>query len=135
MATRKVGRLGLWIVVGLLVIGLGGWYTGGAGGRTTAVGSVDGLPIPVQDYATALRNQLADFEEQTGQPLDLATAQAIGLDRQVLAQVVGERVLDAEAHRLGLSVGDARVAHSPGDGHAVVGRAVLDRRFPAHAER
>ncbi len=110
MATRKGSRLGLWVIVILLVIGLGGWYTGSAGGRTTSIGSVNGLEIPVQDYASALRSQLQAFEQQTGQPLDLGTAQALGIDRQVLSQVVGERVLDAEAQRLGLSVGDARVA-------------------------
>ncbi len=112
MATRKGNRLGLWVIVILLVIGLGGWYTGSAGGRTTSVGSVNGLDIPVQDYATALRSQLQAFEQQTGQPLDIATAQALGIDRQVLSQVVSERVLDAEAQRLGLSVGDARVAEA-----------------------
>ncbi len=112
MAQRKGSRVGLWIVVGMLVIGLGGWYTGGAGGRTTAVGSVDGLDIPVQGYANALRSQMRAIEEQSGQPLTFAEVQALGLDRAVLGQVVSQRVLDAEAQRLGLSVGDLRVAEA-----------------------
>ena len=112
MAQRKGSRVGLWIVVGMLVIGLGGWYSGGAGGRTTSVGSVDGLDIPVQGYANALRSQMRAIEEQSGQPLTFAEVQALGLDRAVLGQVVSQRVLDAEAQRLGLSVGDLRVAEA-----------------------
>lgn len=112
MATRKGSRIGLWIIVLLLVIGLGGWYTGGAVGRTTSVGTVAGLDIPLQAYATALQNRMRAFEEQTGQPLTIAQAQEIGLDRAVLAQLVSQRALDAETRRLGLSVGDARVAEA-----------------------
>ncbi len=112
MAARKGYRLGLWIIVGLLIIGLGGWYTGGAGTRATSVATVGGLQIDAQDYANALRNQMRQVEQQTGQPLPFSEAQALGLDRAVLAQLVTERTLDAEAQRLGLSVGDERVARA-----------------------
>jgi peptidyl-prolyl cis-trans isomerase D len=132
MAKRKGPSFGLWIVVGLLVIGLGGWYTGGAGGRTTAIGSVDGLDIPVQSYGNALRDRLRSFEEQTGQPLTAAQAQALGLDRAVLAQVVSTRVLDAEAQRLGLSADDQRVAEAVRSTSAFQG---LDGQFDRAAYR
>jgi peptidyl-prolyl cis-trans isomerase D len=112
MAARKGGRLGLWIIVILLIIGLGGWYTGGAGARLDSVATVGGLEVSVQDYSNALGNQIRAIEEQTGQPLPFSEAQALGLDRAVLAQLVTERTLDAEAQRLGLSVGDERVARA-----------------------
>lgn len=112
MATRKGNRWGLWIIVILLVIGLGGWYTGGAGGRTTSIGTVNDLEIEAQDYANALRSQMRSIEEQTGQPMTVAQAQALGIDRAVLSQLISERALDAETQRMGLSVGDARVAQA-----------------------
>lgn len=112
MAVRKVRRLGLWIIVILLIIGLGGWYTGGAGVRTTSVATVGGLEVPVQAYANALRSQMRAIEQQTGQAMTLAEARSLGLDRAVLAQLVSDRALDAETQRLGLSVGDERVARA-----------------------
>lgn len=112
MAARKGNRLGLWIIVILLIIGLGGWYTGGAGARTDSVATVGDLEIGAQDYVNALRSQMQQVEQQSGQPLPFSEAQALGLDRAVLAQLVTERTLDAEAQRLGLSVGDERVARA-----------------------
>lgn len=112
MATRSASRIGLWIIVGLLVVGLGGWFTGGVAGRVDEVAAVGGLEIDAQDYATALNAQITRIEQQTGQPMSLAQAQEFGLDRAVLGNLVTERVLDAEARRLGLSVSGARVAEA-----------------------
>jgi peptidyl-prolyl cis-trans isomerase D len=112
MATRASSRIGIWFIVGLLVIGLGGWFTGGVSGRANEVAHVGPLEVDAQAYGTALRNQMRRVEEQTGQPMTMAQAQEMGLDRAVLANLVTERVLDAEARRLGLSIGDARVAEA-----------------------
>jgi peptidyl-prolyl cis-trans isomerase D len=113
MARNRGYRAVLWVLLGLLIIGLGGWFTGGPGGtRTARIGAVDGLEIPVQGYAASLRNQMRALGEQTGAPVTIEQAQALGLDRMVLAEVVSQRVLDAETRRLGLSVGDARVAQA-----------------------
>ena len=112
MAARKGSKWIYWLLIGLILLGFGGWFTGGAGGRTTSIGTVGGLEISAQDYANALRNQMRQFQEQTGQAVTFEQAQAVGLDRAVLARLVSDRALDAEAQRLGLSVGDARVAEA-----------------------
>lgn len=113
MARNTGYRAVLWVLLGLLIIGLGGWFTGSPGGaRTTRIGLVDGLEIPVQSYAAALRNRMNALSQQTGSPITMEQAQALGLDRMVLAELVSQRVLDAETYRLGLSVGDARVAEA-----------------------
>lgn len=96
----------------LLAVGLVGFGTGNFGGRTRSLGSVGGKNVSVQAYANALTRQMRAFEEQIGQPLTFAQAQSLGLDRAVLAQVVTSRTLDAEVDRLGLSVGDERVAEA-----------------------
>lgn len=132
MAKGRSGRLGLWIIVGLLIIGLGGWYTGGAGAARSSLGTVGGLEVPIQSYATALRNQMDNLQQQTGQPVDFEMLQALGIDRAVLGQVVAQRVLDAEARRLGLSVGDARVAEAVRGIPAFQG---LDGQFDRQAYR
>ena len=65
--------------------------------------------IPIRDYQNALRDQMASFGASIGTPISFVQAQSIGLDQQVLAQVIATRALDNEAGALGLSVGDARV--------------------------
>jgi len=112
MAARKGTKWVYWVLVGLILAGFGGWFTGGAGGRTTSIGTVGGLEIQAQSYANALQNQMRQLQEQTGQTVPFEQVQAAGLDRAVLARLVADRALDAEADRLGLSVGDARVAEA-----------------------
>ncbi|WP_210526674.1 peptidyl-prolyl cis-trans isomerase [Rubellimicrobium arenae] len=110
MAARKGNKLVYWLMLGLIVLGFGGWFTGGGRVRSTDMGTVGGLELPAQTYANALQAQIRQMEQQTGQRPTMEQIQAMGLDRAVLAQVVTQRVLDAEAQRLGLSVGDIRVA-------------------------
>lgn len=112
MAARKGTKWVYWLLVGLILAGFGGWFTGGTGGRTTSIGTVGGLEIEAQSYANALQNQMRQLEEQSGQTLSFEQLQATGLDRAVLARLVADRALDAEAQRMGLSVGDARVAEA-----------------------
>lgn len=109
MAARKGNRAFLWIVVGVLGVSLLGFGTGGFTGRVDSVGAVAGREVPAQSYANALSAQIRDFEEQFEQPLSFEEAQTLGIDRAVLARLVTEATLDAEAARLGLSAGDARV--------------------------
>lgn len=112
MAQRNVGRWALFGLLGLLLLGLGGYGTGSFGTRAVEVGRVDGQPITARAYAAALTSQLRALEEQAGQPLPFEQAQALGIDRAVLSSLVASRALDAEAARLGLSAGDERVAQA-----------------------
>lgn len=109
MAQSTTRRVSLWVIMGLLFVGLIGFGSAGLSGRIRSIGTVGGLPIGVQAYADALRDQIDAFSAQIGMPLGFAQAQALGMDRAVLQQVVAARALDAEAVTLGLSVGDARV--------------------------
>ena len=60
----------------------------------------------------ALQNQINATSQQLGAPLDLAQAQQFGIDAQVRQNLVTTYALDNEAKRIGLSVGDARVAQA-----------------------
>ena len=132
MAARKGTKWVYWVLIGLILLGLGGWFTGGAGGRASSIGTVGGLEIEAQSYANALRSQMRQLEEQSGQTLSLEQMQAMGLDRAVLARLVADRALDAEARRLGLSVGDVRVAEAVRGTPAFQG---LDGEFDRQAYR
>lgn len=109
MAAKKGNRVGVWIILILLFVGLIGFGASGLSGNVRTLGTVGDKPLTVQQYANALSEQLRSFSAQIGIPLTLAQAQSFGIDRAVLAQLVTERALDNEATRLGLSVGDEQV--------------------------
>lgn len=110
MAKSKGRQIGLWIIMGLLFVGLVGFGSTGLTGNVSSLGQAGDKEIAIQSYANALRRQINTFSQQLGEPLSFQQAQAIGLDGQVLAQIVTTRTLDNEVARLGLSAGDERIA-------------------------
>lgn len=100
----------VWALMAMLVLGLGGFGVTNFGGGLTAIGRVGDREIDVNTYARALQQELNAFGAQIGQPVGIQQAQAFGLDQRVRQQLVAAAALDNEAARVGLSVGDARVA-------------------------
>ncbi|MGB7244257.1 MAG: peptidyl-prolyl cis-trans isomerase, partial [Sulfitobacter sp.] len=76
-------------------------------GTIRTIGTVGSKSLPVDQYARRLQQQIRAVEAESGEPMPFATAQAIGLDRAVLQQMVSQRALDHETSELGLSIGDA----------------------------
>lgn len=107
---RKGTPVVVWILLVLLVASLGGFGVTSFGGNIQSIGKVGDRSIDVNTYARALKQQIDGFSAQFGQPLTLAEAQGLGIDRQVLQSVLTQAALDNEAERIGLSVGDAVVA-------------------------
>ncbi len=107
---RRGASVMAWVLMAMLIGGLGSFGVTNFGGGVTAIGSVGDREIDVNDYARALRQQMNAFSQQIGQPIGFAQMQALGLDRQVLQSVIDNAALDNEADRIGLSVGDATVA-------------------------
>lgn len=99
----------VWVLMGLLILSLGGFGVTNLGGTINNVGTVDGKPITVNTYARAVQQELTTLSQQTGQQITFQQAQLFGLNQQVLGRLVNQRALDAEAERLGLSIGDANV--------------------------
>ncbi|PHP26217.1 SurA N-terminal domain-containing protein [Limimaricola cinnabarinus] len=110
MASSKGNRVFVWIILILLFVGLIGFGATGLTGNATRLGTVGDKDLEIQSYANALQSRIRALESQTGSAISMAQAQQMGLDRAVLGQLVTERVLDAEADALGLSVGDAAVS-------------------------
>ncbi|MFN4172205.1 MAG: peptidyl-prolyl cis-trans isomerase [Pseudorhodobacter sp.] len=100
----------VWILMAMLVLGLGGFGVTNFGGGLTAIGSVGQREIAVNDYVRALQQEINALSSQIGQRVTMQQAQAFGLDRQVRQQLVNTAALDNENDRIGISAGDARVA-------------------------
>ena len=107
MAKKKTGaKTAVWVLMGLLILGLGGFGAPNFSGTVRSVGTVGDVDISINDYGRALQNEMRALEAQTGQAMSFEQAQAFGLDRQVLSQLIGDAAVDNEAARIGLSVGD-----------------------------
>lgn len=103
----------VWVLLGLLIVGLAGFGVDGIlSQRVTTIGKVGTREISAQAYARALREAIRQAETERGRSLPLAAAQAEGLDARVRAQLVTQAALDAEADRIGISVGDATVSRT-----------------------
>ena len=100
----------VWGLMSLLILGLGGFGVTNFGGNVRSVGAVGDRDISTSDYARALSQELNAFGAQISQPVNLQQGIAFGLDKQVLQSLITRAALDAEAARIGISVGDAAVA-------------------------
>lgn len=108
---NKGQQVATWMMMGMLIVGLGGFGVTNFSGTLTSVGSVGDVSISTRDYARAVQQEIASFSQQMG-GVQIAASQALalGLDQRALSLLVTRSALDAEAERLGLSIGDAAVA-------------------------
>ena len=107
---KKKNQTVVWLILGLLVVSLMGFGVRSVGtGGAQAVASVGDEEVTVNTYVLVLRNRLNALSQQLGQNISLEQAQALGIDRQVMSEVLATAAFDGEARRRGLSVGDTRV--------------------------
>lgn len=109
---RSAGEYAMWILMGLLIVGLGvgfGFDNGLAGGASR-VAKVGDKEVTVNAYARRLQNELQRIGQQTGQAIPFSEVIASGLDRNVLEQLMRERALDHEASEMGISIGDGNLS-------------------------
>lgn len=111
MARKKSAQnILVWILMGLLVVGLAGFGIDGFLSQTVrSIGQVGGRDISTNSYSRALQQEIRAIEQQFGRSIPFAQIQAMGLDAQVRARLVTQAALEAEAERIGISVGDENV--------------------------
>lgn len=107
---KGIGSYVVWVLLILVMMGLGGFGVTNFGGGVTTLARVGDREIETADYARALQQELNALSAQVGQPIPFSQAQAFGLDTQVLQTVITRAALDNEAARIGISVGDSTVA-------------------------
>ena len=122
-----LGKMVMAVVVGLLVISFAIWGIGDifrGFGRST-VAKIGSTEITVEQFRQLYNDRLQQLGRQLGRPITPDQARALGLDQQVLGQLVAETALDERARQLGLGVSDAEVARADHD------RSGLSRARPA----
>ncbi|MGI3167695.1 peptidyl-prolyl cis-trans isomerase [Pseudooceanicola sp. C21-150M6] len=106
----KGSKTAVWILMALLVLGLGGFGATSFSSSLRSLGSVGDETISVDDYVRALQQQLRSLQQQTGQAITMEQAQAFGLSQQVMSELITQAALDHEASQADLSVGDPVLA-------------------------
>ena len=105
--SNPISKTAIWILMGLLILGLGGFGATNLSGTLRTLGTVGDKHVDIDQYARQLSQEIRAIEAESGQSLRFAQAQAMGLDRAVLQRLITARALDHETAQLGLSIGDA----------------------------
>ncbi|WP_413869679.1 SurA N-terminal domain-containing protein, partial [Albidovulum sp.] len=69
LRSRKRGSTVIWILMGLLVLGLGGFGARNFGGSVRSAGTVGEREIDLRDYARTLQREIQAASAQIGQPV------------------------------------------------------------------
>jgi len=109
-ASRTQKSMAVWVLMAMLITGLGGFGITNFGSSATAVARVGEVEVEANAYARALNSQINRLSQQFGQTLTLDEARMFGVDAQVLSNLLSNAALDNEAQRIGLSVGDLTLA-------------------------
>jgi peptidyl-prolyl cis-trans isomerase D len=127
----------LWLVIAAFIILYIPAFQKGeqAGTPGETVVSVGGLPVSVGEFQQAYSRQRQVYERMYQGRLNEAMLRQLGLEQQVLDSLVGDRLVELEAKRLGITVSDDAVARAIAsapefqDNGRFVGSAEIRRRL------
>jgi len=110
MAKGQTSRILVWVLLGLLIVGLVGFGATDFGGSVRTVATVGRTEIDVNRYARSLDQELRALGAQRGSAVSMAEARELGIDQLVLQRLVTQATVENAALELGLSVGDTVVS-------------------------
>jgi peptidyl-prolyl cis-trans isomerase D len=111
-SSNWVGKVIMAAVVGFLVLSFAIWGIGDVFrgfGRST-VAKIGHTEITIEQFRQIYNDRLQQFGRQLGRQLTMDQARALGIDRQVVTQLIAEVVLDEQVRNLRLEVSDAEIA-------------------------
>lgn len=80
-----------------------------AGGSNEVVATVDGHEITAADFRRTYQSQLQAYRGAYGANMNERLLKQLGIDQQILQQMIDERAALAEADRLGVTVSDEEI--------------------------
>jgi peptidyl-prolyl cis-trans isomerase D len=99
-------------VVGFLVLafaiwGIGDIFRGYGRSSFAKIGSVE---IPIEQFRQAYNDRLQQIGRELRHPITPAQAHELGIEQQIVNQLVAEAAIDEKARQMGLRISDAEVA-------------------------
>ncbi|WP_300066325.1 peptidyl-prolyl cis-trans isomerase [uncultured Ruegeria sp.] len=104
--TKSLSKTFVWILMGLLMLGLAGFGAVNLSGTVRTVAQVGNESVSVDTYVRELQREIRAIEAQTGQPLQMSQARELGLEQLALSRLTALAALDNEVALLGISIGD-----------------------------
>src|SRR5438128_840983 len=95
------------ITVSFAIWGIGDIFRGFGRSSLAKVGSTE---IGAEQFRQAYNDHLQQWGRRLGRPISADQARALGLQQQLLGQMVAQAALDERARQLGLNLSDAEVA-------------------------
>ncbi|WP_050602348.1 peptidylprolyl isomerase [Ruegeria sp. 6PALISEP08] len=103
---KSLSKTFVWILMGLLMLGLAGFGATNLSGTVRTVAQVGDESVSVEEFVRELQREIRAVEAQSGQPLQMSQARDLGLDQNALARLTALAALDNEVGQLGISIGD-----------------------------
>ena len=106
-----LGRIVMGVVMGLLAAVFALWGINDIFrnfGRSS-LAQVGDVEIPIEVFRQTFNDRVHQVSDQIKRPLTPDEAKAIGLDRQVLLELIANASLDQQARRMGLGIPDAEI--------------------------
>ena len=115
--TLLAGSFAIW--------GINDIFHGFGQGTLATIGKTE---ISTDQFRQAYDNRLQDIGRELGHPLPPDQASALGLDRQVLGEMIAQAGLDQLAHKMGLGLSTAEISrHITSDPHLQDEHGQFDR--------
>ncbi|MES0861483.1 peptidyl-prolyl cis-trans isomerase [Ruegeria sp. SCPT10] len=103
---NSLSKTFVWILMGLLFVGLAGFGATNLSGTIRTVAQVGDESVSVDAYVRELQREIRAVEAQTGQSLQMSQARELGLEQRALSRLTALAALDNEVGQLGISIGD-----------------------------
>jgi len=108
-----LGKALMATVMGVLVVSFAIWgiadiFRGGFGQNEVA--TIGGSSISIDQFRQFYNDRLQQLSRQTGRVISPGQARALGLDRQLLGQLVAQVTLDEQARTMHLNLGNDQIA-------------------------
>ncbi|UWQ38970.1 SurA N-terminal domain-containing protein [Leisingera aquaemixtae] len=103
---KKLSKTFVWILMGMLIVGLAGFGAVNFTSSSSSVAQVGEEEVSIGNYVRELQREQRALQAQTGQAVTMAQMSAFGMDRMVLGRLISLAALDHESRQLGLSIGD-----------------------------
>ncbi len=102
----------MFMVVGFLVVSFAIWGIGDIfrGFGLSTVAKIGRTEITVEQFRLIYNERLQQISRQVGRPITPTQVVALGIDRQIIGQVVAETALDERARQLGLGLSNDEIA-------------------------
>ncbi len=107
-----LGKLVMAVIMGTLVVSFAIWGIGDIfrGFGQSTVAKVGGTDITIEQFRAYYTDKMNQLGRRLGRPVAPDQARALGLDRQLVGQMVAENVLDQKARSMRLGASNDQIA-------------------------